>query len=77
MDVSSIALQELEQASAQLEATASAIANAGSSSASGVDTVDLSAEMAALISAQSLFSANVATLKTADQTQQNVLDLSA
>jgi flagellar hook protein FlgE len=37
--------------------------------------MDLSAEMVTLMSARSLFSVNLATLKTADQMQKSLLDL--
>lgn len=79
MDVSNIALQGLEQANTQLEAAATAIATAGSDSSStgNVDVVDLSAEMVALMSAQNAFSVNLATLKTADQMQQSLVDIKA
>ena len=77
MDVSAIALQGLEQANTQLEAAASAIANVGAPSAGPVDIVDLSAEMVALMSAQTLLGANLATLKTADQMQKTLLDVTA
>lgn len=80
MDLSSIALQGLELASAQLDAAASAIAGAGATSASQplpVDTVSLSAEMVALMSSQNLFAANVAVMKTAEQTQQSLLNVLA
>jgi flagellar hook protein FlgE len=79
MDPSAIALQGLQQAEVQLETAASAIASGGSTSANGsnLDVVDLSAEMVALMSAQTSFSANLATLKTADQMQKNLIDLTA
>gem|GEM_PF-1627947 len=79
MDVSSIALQGLQQANIQLEAAATAIATAGadSSSTGNVDVVDLSAEMVALMSAQNAFSVNLATLKTADQMQQSLVNMKA
>jgi flagellar hook protein FlgE len=79
MDPSAIALQGLQQAEVQLEAAASAIASGGATSANGsnLDVVDLSAEMVALMSAQTSFSANLATLKTADQMQKSVIDLTA
>ncbi|HYM75187.1 MAG TPA: flagellar basal body rod C-terminal domain-containing protein [Candidatus Dormibacteraeota bacterium] len=79
MDVSSIALQGLQTADAQLEAAAVALANAGANSANGagVDVVDLSAQMVALMSAQNAFEVNLATLKTADQMQQALLDVKA
>lgn len=78
MDPSSIALQGLQQADAQLEAAASAIASAGApDSGAGVDVVSLSAEMVALMAAQTQFEANLATLKTADQMQQSLMDVTA
>ncbi len=79
MDPSSIALQGLQQADTQLDAAASAIASAGATSANGSnpDVVDLSTEMVALMSAQNSFSANLATLKTADQMQKTLLDVTA
>ena len=79
MDPSSIALQGLQQADAQLDAAASAIVSAGATSANGSnpDVVDLSTEMVALMSAQNSLSANLATLETADQIQQNLLDVTA
>jgi flagellar basal body rod protein FlgC len=78
MDASSIALQGLEQASAQVDAIAGRIASAGSSdSPAPVDTVSLSEEMVALMSAKTAFAANVDVLKTAEQTQQNVLSVMA
>ncbi len=77
MAASAIALQGLQQAESQLNTAASAIANAGASSANGgtLDVVDLSAEVVAMMSAQTSFSANLATLETADQMQQNLLDV--
>jgi len=79
MDPSSIALQGLQQADVQLEAAASRIAAAGTSSPDGanLDVVDLSQEMVALMSAQTQFSANLATLKTADQMQKSLIDVTA
>jgi len=79
MDPSSIALQGLQQAEVQLETAAAKIAGAGTTSPDGsnLDVVDLSAEMVALMSAQDLSSENVATLKTADQMQKSLVDLTA
>ena len=79
MNVSAIALQGLDQASAQLETAAARIASAGATSPDGsnLDVVDLSVEMVALMSAQTLFSANLATLKTADQMEKALVDLTA
>ncbi len=79
MDASSIALHGLQQADTQLNAAASAIAHAGADSVSGasLDVFDLSAEMVALMSAQTAFDANLATLKTAAQRQKSLLDVTA
>ncbi|MGB9198416.1 MAG: flagellar basal body rod C-terminal domain-containing protein [Terriglobales bacterium] len=79
MDISSIALQGVEQASAQVDAAASQIASAGSFSGSPapVDTVSLSEEMVAMMSAKTALSANVDVFKTAEQIQQNVLNVMA
>jgi|HubBroStandDraft_1064217.scaffolds.fasta_scaffold47676_2 flagellar basal body rod protein FlgC len=79
MAASAIALQGLQQAEVQLNTAASAIANAGASSGNGatLDIVSLSEEMVAMMSAQTSFSANLATLETTDQMQQNLLDVTA
>jgi flagellar hook-associated protein FlgK len=79
MDPSAIALQGLQQAETQLNATAAKIASAGAPSPDGssLDVVDLSVEMVALMSAQASFSANLATLKTADQMLQSLVDVKA
>ncbi len=79
MDLSAIALQGLEQADAQLEKAASRIASAAALSPDGsnVDTVDLSAEMVALLSAKNQFSVEVATLKVAGEVQKNEVNLIA
>ena len=79
MDPSSIALQGLQQADFQLNTAAAKIASAGANTPDGanIDVVDLSAEMVALMSAQNLFEANLATLSTADQMQKSLIDLKA
>jgi len=79
MDFSAIALQGLEQGQLQLENAATRLAGAGAESPDGasLDTVDLSAEVVALMSAKTQFSANLSTLKTADQIQKNAIDLMA
>jgi flagellar hook protein FlgE len=79
MDLSAIALQGLEEGQVQLEQAAIRLASAGAESpdAASLDTVDLSAEMVALMSAKTQFSANLGTLKTADQIQKNAIDLMA
>jgi len=78
MDISSIALQGLEQASTQLDAAASCIAGAGAVQYGvALDTVSVSQELVALMTAQSLFAANINVLKTADQAQQSPLNILA
>jgi len=77
MDSSAIALQGLQQAEYQLDAAAAGIASAGTDSSDGgnADVVDLNAEMVALATAQNEYDANLATLKTADQVEQNLVNL--
>jgi flagellar hook protein FlgE len=77
MNPSAIALQGLQQAEYQLDAAAAGIARAGtdSSTAGNVDVVDFSSEMVALMSAQVLYEANLATLKTSDQVEQSLVNL--
>jgi len=79
MDLSAIALQGLQQANSQLNQAASGIASFGATSSEGaaLDTVDLSAEVIALLSARTQTSANLATLKTADEMQKSTIDLIA
>jgi flagellar hook protein FlgE len=79
MDPSAIALQGLQQAELQLEKAAGGIASTEAQSSGGgnVDVVDLSTEMVALMCAQILYEANLATLKTADQVEQNLVSLTA
>lgn len=76
MDVTPIALQSIEQAQVRLEAAATGIASAGDASAGGA-TVDLSAEVVALLASKNQVSLDAATLKIADQTQKSVLNLLA
>ncbi|SPF49373.1 hypothetical protein SBA1_900006 [Candidatus Sulfotelmatobacter kueseliae] len=77
MDPSSIALQGLQQAEYQLDAAAAGIAGAGGGSANenNVDVVDLSSQMLTMTSAQTQYEADLATLKTADQVEQNLVNL--
>ena len=77
MDLSAIALEGLDQAEIQLEKAATRVASAGSLDATGSDTVDLSSEMVALLSAKNQFSVNLQTLKIADEVPSNVIDLMA
>jgi len=79
MDLSAIALQGLVQGQVQLERAATRLAGAGAGSPDGasLDTADLSAEVVALMSAKTQYSANLSTLRTADQLQKNVLEVMA
>ncbi len=79
MDLSAIALQGLDQAGAQLASAASNIASfqANTPAGAGVDTVDLSAAVVALLSAKNSYSANVATVKMAEEIQKTTIDLLA
>lgn len=77
MDLSAIALQGLAQAEVQLNAAATGLATAGAASPSGanLDVADLSSQILALDSAQTLFTINLDVLKTADQLQKNLINL--
>jgi hypothetical protein len=79
MDISAIALEGLQQAETQLNNAAITVADypATVPANAGVDTVDLSAEFVALTQAQTQFAANIDTLKTADQIEQNTLNVTA
>lgn len=78
MDISAIALRGLQQASNQLDRGATRIASFGAESETpGVDSVDLSEEMVALMSAKNQLSFNISVLKTADEVEQSVIDLLA
>jgi flagellar basal body rod protein FlgG len=78
MDISSIALQGLDQANVQLDAAAAQIVDASTTaSTGGIDLVNLSEEMVALMTAQNSFDANLATLQTANEVQKSLVDLTA
>jgi hypothetical protein len=79
MDISAIALQGLNQADAQLQQAATAIASAGtdSSGVGNVDTVDIASEIIALSAAKNLFAANLSALKVAGEIQKNTIDIQA
>jgi flagellar basal body rod protein FlgC len=74
------ALQGMQKAEAQLGKAADRIAqlpnalNAGAAGASG-DTVDLSAQMVALLGARDNFMANVEAFKTGDSMQRTLLNM--
>jgi hypothetical protein len=78
MGISAIALQGVQQAEAQLNEAASNIASAGAASiAANGDSVDLSAEMIALMSAQNQSSVSLSMLKIADEVQQSLINIMA
>ncbi|HVM92756.1 MAG TPA: hypothetical protein VMT67_08100 [Terriglobales bacterium] len=79
MDISAIALQGLQQADAQLQTAAVQIASASAVTpdGTGIDTVTLSAEMVALMSAKNQVAINAEVMKTADELQQTTLDVMA
>ena len=62
-----------------MEQAATRIASLGAGRPDGLslDTVDLSAEMVALLSAKDLASVNLQSLKTADEMAKNVIDMMA
>jgi hypothetical protein len=76
MDLSAIGLQGLQQADLQLEAAASALARASAAPAgANFDVADFASQIVALNSAQDSFALNLATLKTANQVHERVLNL--
>jgi flagellar hook protein FlgE len=79
MNLLAIALQGLHQASARLESAGSKIASLAASApgAATQDTVDLSAAVVALRSAKNLYSANLRSVKTADEILKTSIDLIA
>ena len=79
MDISNVALDGLHRAEVKLEKAATRIASFGADSSGGAntDTVDLSAEMVALMSAKTEFSANLKTLEAAGQEQKSLIHLMA
>jgi flagellin-like hook-associated protein FlgL len=78
MDISSIALQGVEQAQVQLDAATESLVSAGASpNSANLDTADLASGIVALTSAQVQLQLSLSTLKTADQVQQTTLNLLA
>jgi hypothetical protein len=79
MELSAIALQGLQQATAQFEASAARPASVGAATPEGapVDTVNLSEAIVALLTAENQFTANIGVLKTAGEMQTHILDLLA
>jgi hypothetical protein len=79
MNISSIALQGLANAESQADAAASALAspNALAPNSPGPSISSVAADMVSLTSAQDQEAMNIEVLKTADEIQQNPLDVMA
>ncbi len=77
MDISSIALQGLEQADSQLQTAAVSLASLGSSSSAGVDIATLSSDVVALQTAQTSVELNLSLIRTADKIEKATVNLSA
>jgi hypothetical protein len=78
MSTSAISIQGLEQANDQLNAAADAIAKAVTPPSSSVPVApDLAADIVSLTSAQTQFETSISTLKTADQIEQRLIDITA
>jgi hypothetical protein len=77
MGIAAIALQGLANAEAQADSAATAIANDGTNTPNGaaLNVADLSQQIIALASAETLAAVNIDTLKTADQMKQTTIDL--
>ncbi len=71
MDIAAIALGGMNEAQGRVESAARRLASA----AEPTDTVDLSAEMVALMEARNAFTTNARVLETADEIQKNVIDI--
>ena len=79
VDISSIALQGLQQAQSQFDSSAQRLASIGSQTPDGanVDTVSLSTEAVSMLAAKNQFAANINVLKVADEMQKSVVNLLA
>ena len=77
MEISQIALQGLEQAQSTFDQAAGRLASLGADSPETVpvDSVDLSQEVVALLSAKNAVSANLSVLKVATQMQGQAVNL--
>jgi flagellar basal body rod protein FlgC len=79
MSAFSISLQGMQQADEELQVDAANLSNINTESAGGgnSDTVDLSSDAVSMMQAQVSFEASLASLNTAEQTQQALLDVLA
>jgi hypothetical protein len=79
MEVQSIGLAGLEKAQEKLAAVAKRLASAGASSsvtaASSGDTLDLSAEMVALLESKAASEANLKLVETANELSSKTIDI--
>jgi len=75
MDISSLALQGVQQAQMQFDQAAQRVASLGSGTAGGGDTLDLSAAAVALLLSKNQFSAELDVLKIADEMQKKVASI--
>jgi flagellar basal body rod protein FlgG len=79
MEVQSIGLAGLEKAQEKLAAVAKRLASAGASSsvaaASSGDTLDLSAEMVALLESKTASEANLKLVETANELSSKTIDI--
>jgi flagellar basal body rod protein FlgG len=73
MGIQAVALQGLEQSQSQVDQSARRISGAATSS----DSVDLSTETVALLSAKNAFEANLKLAQTADQMERSAINLLA
>jgi len=77
MEISAIAVSGLNAAQNQVERVAGRIARATIPETSSGDTVDLAAEMVALMEGRNQFQANVKSAQTADEMERSALDIVA
>lgn len=70
----SVSLEGLERGQERLQKVASRIARLPQAN-TGTDTVDLSAEMVALLEAKNSFAANAKAIQTADEMQKSLFSL--
>jgi hypothetical protein len=79
MNISSIAVQGIQNAESQADAAASALTNANAlaPNSPGPSISDVAADMVSLSSAQTQEAMSIDVLKTADEMQQNLLDVMA
>ncbi len=76
MSYFSISLDGLDAAQSRLQTVASRIARLPQPE-TGTDTVDLSAEIVALLEAKNSFAANAKAIRTSDDIQKTILNLFA